>query len=72
MPTNQTNDCNEKFDPFKAEFMIQGVSDFMPMASAMKGMYDAFLNVGFTERMACDLLKAWLTQLVANMKGGNK
>ena len=61
-----TNDAGSKFDPFKAEFMCMTPSDFMPMASVAKGMYDAYMSVGFTDARAYDLTKAGIIQFLAN------
>jgi len=64
-----TNDAEKKFDPFKAEFMCTESSDFLPLASAAKGMYDAFVSVGFPDARAYDMTKAYLIQMAANSIG---
>lgn len=68
MPQDQDKD----FDPIKAEFMTTGVGDYLPLASAAKGIYDAFVKCGFPDERAYDMTRAWLVQMCANMKNGGK
>ena len=55
---------DEAFEYYLQEMMMLSASDFMPMASAVHGLFTALMKVGFTEAQAFDLIKVQLANLV--------
>lgn len=55
---------NEAFELYLKEMMLMSASDFMPMASALYGLFTALMKVGFTKAQAFELIKVQLANLV--------
>ena len=60
------------FDPIKAEFMLSSDTDFLPLASAAKAMYDAYRKAGFRANEALTLTTECTKQMIHDAKTMNK
>ena len=54
---------DQKFDPIKAEFMLSSDTDFVPLASMARSMYNAYRKEGFRAQEALTLTAECIKQM---------